>query len=234
LFIAPAGSVIVGADIDRVELVVLGWYLSTVMGDNGLLEECNKDDGDPHQSNADRWGVSRMTAKTLIFLLVYGGGASLIFKRGMAPTLEAAEDMVKQVEESQPSIQKLKDKVWSKCVQRGFIKNTFNCRGVYPELESKQKWRRAAGERASFNYLIQRTARDIMHYLTIQSLPIIEELGAKALLLVHDEIIVECPQEKAEELKQRMTELWGKRYDILPGSKINAEWNIGNNWNDVK
>jgi DNA polymerase I-like protein with 3'-5' exonuclease and polymerase domains len=222
------------ADLDRIEIVVLAWFLLVAMKDSGLADVCNTPGADPHQANADRWKVARIIAKTLIFLLVYGGGAGLIYKRGMTKTLEEAEAMVKQVSDEQPSINKLKESVWARGRERGYITNPFNARGVYPELYSKRKWERGAGERKAFNFVIQRTARDIIHLLAVESFPVVLKHGACIASIVHDEMIIECPLESAEQLKQELQVIWGRRGDILKGVFVNGDWNAGDNWFEAK
>jgi DNA polymerase-1 len=223
-------NTILCADLDRIEIVVLAWFLLVAMKDPGLAEVCNTPGADPHQANADRWKVTRTIAKTLIFLLVYGGGAGLIYKRGMAPTLADAEAMVKQVNDEQPSINKLKESVWAAGRKRGYITNPFNARGVYPELYSKNNRERGAGERKAFNFVIQRTARDILHMLVIESLPTVLKYGACITSLVHDEILVDCPTANADLLKQELQMIWGRRGDILKGVYVNGDWDTGENW----
>jgi DNA polymerase I-like protein with 3'-5' exonuclease and polymerase domains len=234
LFNVEEGNVMLGCDLDRIEVVVLAWYLLVCKDDYGLADVCNTEGSDVHQANADKWGVSRMTAKTLIFLLVYGGGANLIFKRRMTKTLKEAEDMVEQVDKSQPSINILKQDVWAKHGRVGYITNKFGALGIYPELDSKQGWKRGEGERKSFNFLIQRTARDVMHTLVIESLPVIVKHKAKLINIIYDEVLVECPKETAEDLRAELQVIWGNRRDLLPGLKVNGQWNIGSNWNEVK
>lgn len=235
LFSKPApDKIMLVADLDRIELVVLAWYLLVSQKDSGLAEVCNTPGADPHQTNADRWKVSRIIAKTLIFLLVYGGGAGLIFRRGMSPTLKEAEQMVKEVDKQQPSINKLKKSVWAKCRERGFITNPFNARGVYPELYSNNGWERGAGERKSFNFLIQRTARDVLHTLVVASFPVILKYGARLVNIVHDEIIIECDVDISDALMLDLYKVWHRREDILKGVVINGDWNKGNNWYEAK
>lgn len=233
LFAAPEKHKILIADLDRIEISVLAFFLQAMCKDGSLRDVVNTEGSDVHQANADKWGVSRTVAKTLVFLLVYGGQPPLMFKRGLAKSLEEAEAMFASVNEGQPSIAKAKQMVYKRIVQRGYISNPFNARGLYPEL-SGTKWQRLRGERQSFNYLIQRTARDIMHLLTIHSLPIVKRYGGKLINLVHDELAVECPAEVADVLKQELNTIWQKRLDILPGTRVNGDWNIGNNWAEAK
>ena len=234
LFAAPDSTkVILVADLDRIELCVLAWFLLKVEKDSYLADIINSG-ADVHQANADLWGVERFVAKTVIFLLVYGGSPALIFKRKLLPTMKEAEEAFNRVNETQPSIERLKQKVWKACRERGFVTNPFNAHGVYPECRSKQKWLRLRGERQSFNYLIQKTSRDILHFLLIESYPEIIKADAKLVNVVHDEAVIECSVEKSEELKLELNRIWNNRLDFLPGIKINGEWNIGRNWKEAK
>lgn len=233
LFSSPSGSKILVADLDRIEIAVLAFFLDAMCNDSNLKNTVNDPSVDVHQANADLWGVSRTVAKTIIFLLVYGGQPPLMFKRGLTKTLEEAKQTFDTVNRNQPAIQQAKLKVYKRIEKVGYISNPFRARGRYPELMGS-KWERLRGERQSFNYLIQKTARDVMHLLTIHSLPIIKSFNAKVVNLVHDELVVECPESEAEQLKIALNSLWNNRLDLLAGTRVNGDWNIGNNWAEAK
>lgn len=233
LFIPAEGSKLLVADLDRIELVVLAWFLWKAEKDDGLLQTIMSG-ADVHQANADRWKCSRMVAKTVVFLLMYGGQAGLMFKRGLTNTLEEAEAIFNTVNAEQPSLLKLKQGVWRKLEKTAVISNPFCGRGVYRELQSKRKWTRIKGERQSFNWLIQKTARDVMHMLVIESLPVLRQLGGHIVNLVHDELCVEIASDRAEELKLALNTIWQNRMDILDGIRINGDWNTGDTWYEAK
>lgn len=233
LFAAPAGKRILVADLDRIEIVVLAWFLFKALKDSNLRDIVNSG-LDVHQANADLWGVSRTIAKTLIFLLVYGGGAQKIFRNGMAPTLEAAQALVDQVNEKQPTIETLKQMCWQRWTKTGFVTNPFKCHVPYPELGSKRKWERAAGERKSFNCLIQRTARDVYFQLVIETLPVLDKHGASLVNSIYDEVVVECPEETAEACVRELNAVWQNRWDILKDIKVNGDWNAAEDWYHAK
>jgi len=239
LFCAPPGKRILVADLDRIEVVVLAWFLANVTKDDKLLKIINSGE-DVHTANANNWGISRSLAKTVLFLLIYGGSANLIYKRGLTPTLEEAQRVFDQVHSSQPSIAKLKDLCWSTARKRAkvdgmpWVSNPFGARGVYPELLSENKWERFKGERMSFNFIIQKTARDVLHLLLIESLPCVKQAGASFVNIIHDEAIVEVDEDKAPQLLQDLNKIWNNRYDILPGVCINGEWHDGESWFEAK
>lgn len=233
LFAAPTGKKVLVADLDRIEIVVLAWFLNQLMGDSGLLEVVNSG-LDVHQANADKWGISRPLAKTLIFLLVYGGTPHLIHKRGMTKTLKEAEEVFNTVNESQPSIAALKRRVWNIIRKRGYISNPFDAHGVYPELTSPRKYVVSAGERKSFNFLIQKTARDIITLLILESTEEIRSHGAHIVNIVHDEVMVEVDEELASVLECKLNAFWENRVDLLPGVRVNGTFKTGNNWMEAK
>jgi DNA polymerase I-like protein with 3'-5' exonuclease and polymerase domains len=233
VFTARPGYKYLVADLDRIEIVVLAHFLAIVTKDENLRTVVNTG-ADVHQHNADLWKVSRDVAKTLIFLMVYGGQAGLMFKRGLAPSLEAAQALLEQVDKSQPSIQKLKMLVWKRVRDRGFVTNRFGAHIPYPELTSNVKWIKAAGERKSFNAIIQATARSVFHALCIESLPCLQELGGQFICLVHDEAHVEVPEANADALVSKLNQVWQERYDLLPGTRVNGDWNSADNWYAAK
>jgi DNA polymerase I-like protein with 3'-5' exonuclease and polymerase domains len=228
------------ADLDRIEVVVLAWFLWKVMNDDQLLKIVNSGE-DVHGANAALWGITRSLAKTLLFLLIYGGSPGLIFKRGMTKTLDEAKRVFKQVDEGQPSINKLKVLCWKSAVKRGerekcepYVTNPFYARGVYRELISGKRFIRGKGERMSFNFVIQKTARDVLHILLLQSNPhVLVNLG-RFVNIIHDEAIIEVPKTLADSLKEALNRVWEDRRDILPGVRINGVWNSGESWYEAK
>lgn len=228
------------ADLDRIEVVVLAWFLWKVMKDDQLLNIVNSGE-DVHGANAALWGITRNLAKTLLFLLIYGGSPGLIFKRGMTKTLDEAKRVFKQVDEGQPSINKLKVMCWKSAVDRGerekcepYVTNPFYARGVYRELISGKRYIRGKGERMSFNFVVQKTARDVLHILLLQSNPhVLLNLG-RFVNIIHDEAIIEVPKLLADSLKEALNRVWEDRRDILPGVRINGVWNSGESWYEAK
>lgn len=239
LYTGEPGNKILVADLDRIEVVVLAWFLAKVCGDYNLLRTCNKG-LDVHGENAKLWGIPRSVAKSVLFMLIYGGGPNRLLSMGVVQSLEEAERIFKAVEESQPAIAQLKQIVWKTARKRGreegtaYLTNPFGGRGVYNELLAEEPWIRGRGERQAFNWLIQKTARDILHILLVQSLPVIEKHGGKLVNVIHDEAVVECKEENADLLKNELNHIWNNRMDLLPGIRIHGEWNVGESWFEAK
>ena len=71
LFVPHPGHVMVGADLEGLELRLLGHYLAAF--DQGAFAEVVVN-GDIHQQNADRVGCTRKEVKTLTYAFIYGAG----------------------------------------------------------------------------------------------------------------------------------------------------------------
>jgi DNA polymerase I-like protein with 3'-5' exonuclease and polymerase domains len=227
-------NVILVADIDRIEICVLAWFLWELEHDDSLLLVCNEPGSDVHQANADAWGVTRSQAKTIQFAVVYGATAMRLHASGLGNSEKEAQRILDSAMNSRPSIPRLKERIWKVTRERGYVSNPFGAIGVYPECNSKQEWIRSRGERQAFNFLIQRTSRDILNMLLLESLPTIQKHNAVLCNVVHDEAVVECLREVASNLQDSLNTIWSNRTDILPGIRINGDWSQGNSWYEAK
>ena len=63
---------------------------------------------------------------------------------------------------------------------------------------------------------------------------VLRELGYKMLLQIHDEVIMEGPEENAEEALKRMIEVMENPLDFQTLVKLEVDANIGDNWYDAK
>lgn len=234
LFVAKPGNVLLVADLDQIELRGLAYYLMVVMGDYSMKEEFDKPDADPHTANANRWKVIRKVAKTLIFLLIYGGQPALMVQRKLFATIEEAVAAFNSVHENQPVIKAFMEKVVAK-VRKTKVVRTIGGRSIrYDNISSDDWGKKAKAERQCVNAVIQGSSRDVLHRLAIESLPHIKAHHAFIVNVVHDEMIVECPAECAEVLKAKLNTIWQNRWDLFPGIRVNGDWNIGHTWYEAK
>jgi DNA polymerase I-like protein with 3'-5' exonuclease and polymerase domains len=236
LVTARPGYKILVADLDRIELVVAGWYLAIVCGDKSWQDLCNNPDPktDPHQMNADRWGMSREAAKQTVFSLLYGATGQKIMADGNAKTVEEGQALIDSIYNAQPALLEVKQKVWAKLRKTGYVSNIFGAHVPYPDITCKVDWKREGAERESFNCQIQRTAGDILHKLVLESAPIVLAHNAALVNIIHDECIVECPEDKADLLQAALNEVWNNRWDFLKGSRVNGDWYIADTWLEAK
>ena len=91
--------------------------------------------------------------------------------------------------------------------ENGYVKTLFGRRRYLPELAASNKVTQAFGERVARNTPIQGTAADIIKIAMVRVFERLrrEGLRARLILQVHDELIVECPQEEAQQVMQIVT-----------------------------
>lgn len=234
---APEGRRIAVADLDAIELRVLAYYILKVTGDSSMADVLNSDNPDLHTANALKWGVKRNVAKTLVFLLIYGGQPALMVKRKLFATLAEAEAAFEGVHTSQPSIKKLMQYICDRCRKDGYITTIGGRRLYYPGINSNRKFERLRAERQCFNALIQGSARDIMHKLVVETQEVLECYGstrAFVVSIVHDECIVEVDACYEQELVEDLNRVWQAREDLLPGVRVNGDWHTGQTWYEAK
>lgn len=231
LFIAPPGHLLIDGDLSNIEARILAFVLWKVCGDDALVKVF-QDGGDFHSYNQERWKLEqRVHAKTVLFSIVYGAGAGTVAAR-TGKTLEEAEAILEQVAESTPSIAKAKAILINKCRNdKGVIHTLFGRRLCYPAIMAKSSEARARAERQIFNAIIQGTSADILKRLTLEALPLIRNSSAKILLELHDEMLLECREDRAEELAQDLTKIFNT--DLLRPVPVLAEFRTGQTWKDA-
>ncbi len=124
--------------------------------------------------------------------------------------------------------------VISDAKDKGYVETMFSRRRYLPELSSSNKNIRAFGERVARNMPVQGTAADIIKIAMIRVYNRLkaEKLKAKLILQVHDELIVEAPENEKETVKQIL------QYEMENAAKLKvplvADANYGTTWYDAK
>ncbi len=236
-FIAPAGSVLVDADYSQIELRLLA-HLS---GDEAMCEAFTLGQDIHTRTAAEVYGVPldevtpqmRSSAKAVNFGIVYG-----ISDFGLASNLhisrkEAAE-FISRYFARYPAIHRFMDACVSQGKAEGYSVTMYGRRRPLPELSSPNYNRRQFGERAAMNTPVQGAAADI---IKIAMNAVHDELKAsgltaKLILQVHDELIVEAPEEECEQvetlLRRCMENAASLRVPLI------ADVHSGRSWYDTK
>ena len=236
-FIAPAGSVLVDADYSQIELRLLA-HLS---GDEAMCEAFTLGQDIHARTAAEVYGVPldevtpqmRSSAKAVNFGIVYG-----ISDFGLASNLhisrkEAAE-FISRYFARYPAIHRFMDACVSQGKAEGYSVTMYGRRRPLPELSSPNYNRRQFGERAAMNTPVQGAAADI---IKIAMNAVHDELKAsgltaKLILQVHDELIVEAPEEEREQvetlLRRCMENAASLRVPLI------ADVHSGRSWYDTK
>jgi len=232
-FVAGEGMRLVVADYSQIELRVLA-HLS---GDENLIR-IFREGKDVHAATAG-WifgrqevdAEMRRAAKTVNFGVLYGMSA-----HSLAQTLgieyEEAVGFIERYFASFPKVRAYFDRVLEEARERGYVETLFGRRRYVPDLASRNRRVREAAERVAVNMPIQGTAADLIKLAMVRLAPRLEALGARLLLQVHDELVVETPADRAEEAarvtKAVMESVWPLEVPLL------AEVGVGPNWVDAK
>ncbi|WP_191059372.1 DNA polymerase I [Geminicoccus harenae] len=202
-FIAEPGHVLMSADYSQVELRILAH-----MAELATLKEAFANGIDIHRLTAAQMfglpveevsGDLRRSAKTINYGIVYGIGAFGLAQRLGIPHAQA-KDYIDRYFEQYPGIREYMDQTKAEAREKGHVVTVDGRRCWVPDILSKLPSRRAYAERAAINAPIQGTAADIMKraMLRVARRLAEERAGARLLLQVHDELLLEVPQSEVE------------------------------------
>ena len=211
MFVAPAGRVLVDADYSQIELRLL----AHMSGDSAMIDGFHSG-VDIHTVTASQvFGLPqdevpaelRRAAKAVNFGIVYGISAYSLSEDIHVSVPQAKEYMEKYFEHYS-GVRSYMDRVVERGREDGFVSTMYGRRRWLPELKSSNFNTRSFGERVALNMPIQGTAADIIKLamIKVDSRLRSEGLEARLVLQVHDELIVECPEEEAEQVKALLQE----------------------------
>ena len=236
-FKAKEGFTLIDADYSQIELRVLAHIANDSNMINAFLS-----DTDIHTLTASQvfnmpinlvTPQMRSSAKAVNFGIVYGIGAYSLAKDIGVSNKEAAA-YIKGYLATYPEVDSYMHRVVETAKEQGFAETAFGRRRLLPELKSTNGMMRAFGERVARNMPIQGTAADI---IKIAMIKVFERLKkeipeANLIMQVHDELIVEAPEEKAEIAALILKEEMENAVQLKVPMTVDA--NIGKTWYDAK
>ena len=204
-FVAPEGSTLISLDYSQIEL-----RLVAHVADIKPLIQAFRDGQDIHAATASEvFGVPladmtpdiRRKAKAINFGIIYGISAfGLANQIGVARG--EAQDFINRYFERFPGIRQFMDETVDYCRKHGRVETLFGRRIHIPTINDKNPMRRNYADRQAINAPIQGSAADIIKRAMIRIPKALEKAGltedAKLLLQVHDELVFEAPEDKAE------------------------------------
>lgn len=200
-FTAPEGKVLISADYAQIELVVLA-HLS---GDKNMCQAFIEGT-DVHKATAALiFGVKpeevtaemRRTAKTINFGVIYGMSAfRLANDLGISRT--QAAQFISSYDQLYAGITNFKAQTILNAETNGYVETILGRRRPIMNINSRNKVEKAGAERMAINTPVQGSAADIVKKAMIEVDSALKEMnnGTKLLLQVHDELILECPDEQ--------------------------------------
>lgn len=236
-FKAADGNLLVDADYSQIELRVL----ADIANDQAMIDAFNKDT-DIHTVTASQvfhmpeklvTPLMRSRAKAVNFGIVYGIGAFSLSK-DIGVTRAVADRYIKDYLHLYAGVDRYMKEVVEQAKKDGYVKTLFARRRYLPELASSNGMLRAFGERVARNMPIQGTAADIIKIAMIRVYHRLkdENMQAKLILQVHDELIVEAPEAEAQKAAQIVSEEMENACQMKVRLKSDA--NIGKTWYDAK
>ena len=227
LFIPHSGHVMVGADLEGLELRALGHYLSVF--DEGAFADVVVN-GDIHQQNADRVGCTRKEVKTITYAFIYGAGDvklghSLHPEYSDGQKKQLGQELRRKFLDAIPGLEPLIDAVKQK------VRSTGRLRG----LDGRPIFCKA--EHASLNYLLQSCGAILSKRFVVVGQDLLDQAGLvydhdyTRCAYVHDEVQLSViPQEvdRVKELLVNAAPIAGQYYKFrVP---ITAAADSGPNW----
>ena len=236
-FRAKENCVLVDSDYSQIELRVL----AHIANDEVMLDAFNNGD-DIHLITASQvfnipplfvTPEMRSRAKAVNFGIVYGIGAFSLSK-DIGVSVAQADKYIKSYLAHYKGVEEYMDRVVARAKETGYVETTFGRRRYLPELTSSNFNLRSFGERVARNMPIQGTAADIMKIAMIKVYNRLraENLTAKLIMQVHDELIVEAPENEAEKVREILTQEMESAVSMKV--KLEAQANIGKTWHDAK
>ena len=239
-FIAPPGHVLLAADYSQVELRIL----AHMSGDPTLIQAF-KEGKDIHAHTASLvYGVPidqvtpqmRRVAKMTNFAISYGvTGYGLAERTEM--DRETANEFIREYFRTYPKVKEYIERVKREVQEKGYVETLLGRRRYFPELlpgSGVARHLRQAAERAAINHPIQGTAADIIKIAMVRVHRQLQEAGLRAgmILQVHDELVLEVPQEEVERVIPLVREAMENAYSLVVPLKVDVE--IGPNWYDME
>ena len=235
-FIAPPGSRIVSADYSQIELRIMA-HLS---GDEGLLKAFANGE-DIHRATAaeifmttpaDVDSEQRRYAKVINFGLIYGMSAFGLAKQ-LGIERSAATAYIDRYFARYPGVADYMQRTREQAKQQGFVETVFGRRLWLPEINASNGMKRQGAERAAINAPMQGTAADLIKLamIAVQHWLVAEQLQTKLIMQVHDELVLEVPENELELVKEKLRELMCNVAELkVP---LLVELGEGKNWDEA-
>ena len=228
--------VIFAADYSQIELRVL----AHIANDEKLIEAFQQDRDIHTQTAQDVFHVEaadvtddmRSQAKAVNFGIVYGMSDYGLSQNLGIPRKEA-QGFIDRYFESYPGVQTYMEEVVQEAKHKGYVTTIMNRRRYVPEITSRNFNIRSFAERTAMNTPVQGSAADIIKkaMIDLHTKIMDEKLQARIILQVHDELIIEAPQEEVEKLIKIVPAMMEKTVELVVPLKV--DYSYGNSWFEV-
>ena len=231
-----ADHVLISADYSQIELRLM----AAMSGDTAMLEAFRRGE-DIHRDTASRvYDVmpafvtpeQRSKCKMVNFGIIYGISAFGLSQRLKVPRKEAA-DLIDIYFRLYPKVKDFMEKAISRARERGYAETVLGRRRTLRDINSRNATARQAAERDAINTPIQGSAADLIKIAMVRVDRALkaENLRAKMVLQIHDELVFDCPKAEAERVKEIVRREMTTAYDF--GVPLEVGIGEGANWLDA-
>ena len=232
-FVASEGKKLIGIDYSQIELRLLAHF-----SQDKVLIDAFKNDKDIHRQTAvalfgeEEADAKRGVAKTVNFGLLYGMGQKKLSVT-LGITTKEAKDIIEKYFESFPTVRRFFRSIVDLSKEQGYVETLLK-RRRYFDYENAKSMFKSAFERESVNTVFQGSASDLIKLSMIEINKVIkdENLDAKMLLQIHDELIFEVDENEAETLGKKFQAIMENIMEL--NVPLKASLNIGHNWSELK
>ena len=237
-FVAAPGYTLVSVDYSQIELRIV----AHMAGDKAMLDAF-REGQDIHATTAaaiydipleEVTKDQRRHAKAINFGLIYGMSAFGL-TRSTDLTLAEAENFVKDYFEHFPGVKKYLDNIRVTAARQGYVETMLGRRRYFPNLANPvNQMMRNREEREAINAPIQGTAADIMKIAMINVQDAIAGSGleSRMILQVHDELVLEVPENELEKTVKLVRRVMEEAYKLdIP---LLTEARSGVNWGSMQ
>lgn len=238
-FIAPQGKVLIAADYSQIELRIV----ACLSEDKAMIESFTTGRDVHTETASDVFNKKpeevtpdeRRFAKTINFGVLYGMSPYGL-SQALGIATESAAEYIRRYNQVYAGIRQYCLRMIAEAKDKGYVETLFGMKRYLPNIKSHNRYLAESEERMAINTPVQGTAAEILKLamielhkkLTADSL----KLKAKLLLTVHDELVVEAPEERAEEIAAIVRESMENVIKLcIP---IEVEVGIGKDWAECK
>ena len=236
-FVADAGMLFLAVDYSQIELRVLAHF----SGDPAFVTAFTRGI-DVHEQTAsvifdvpveEVTPAMRGQAKTTNFATLYGQGPFGL-ARQLGISRDEARDFIETYFQRFKGVRDFLDAQVEMAKRDGYVETLMGRRRYVPELKSKNWNIRQFGERVAQNTPIQGTAADLMKkaMIDVQAALDASDTGARILLQVHDELLLEVPEGEMDAARDLVVARMEGAVELkVP---LVAEWGVGRSWYECK
>jgi DNA polymerase-1 len=236
-FVAAEGTRLLSADYSQVELRIL----AHVSGEPALREAFERGDDIHTATAAEVLGKDpatltkeeRNVAKMVNFGIIYGISAFGLSENLEIPR-EEAQEYIDTYLARFPRVLEFIERTIAQATADGYVTTLLGRRRPIPELRAANRQTRSLGERLAVNTVMQGTAADVIKIAMVRIHDRLqgEGRGARLVLQVHDELLLEVPETEASAAKALVREEMVGAYPLDPPLAVDV--GSGHDWAEAK